>query len=388
MAPLAPSRLERLILAAAEPGHHGGMASTTESSHHMRLQRVPLIIRLLQAGPLPGEVITSRLQPLLQQARLPLVEDRTVKHDLAWILEHLTPTVERVPRSALGEEVPSGLERHRWFYRIQGAENLIPVEGSLLFLSELEALALVAARAQLALPPGADGRSADPGPLAASIDRLLVRLGLSIRDERIPDILAMSQIPPQAYDPDVALTLLRAIRCGDAVHLAYQSRGKAPRTTVIQPARLVLIEAEPYCYAWDPSAALLKTYKLSRMGEVVRRPALPGVPTDLQTRVREHLLGTFRGMADAEKAVTVTIRVTPRGVPFLRDRRLGTGQSWQDMPDGGARITFRTRGLDALKHYLLQFGRTVVVETPATLAGEMREEIETMADAYHIPLGP
>jgi predicted DNA-binding transcriptional regulator YafY len=363
------------------------MASTTESSHRMRLQRVPLIIRLLQAGPLPGEMITTRLQPLLQEARLPLVEDRTVKHDLAWILEHLAPTVERVQRSALGDELPPGFARHRWFYRIQGAENLIPVEGELLFLSELEALALVAARAQLALPPGTDGRTVDPGPLAAAIDRLLIRLGLSAKDPRIPEVLAMSQVPPQAYDPDVVLALLRAIRCGDAVQIEYQSRGKPSRTTLIQPARIVLIEAEPYCYAWDTSAGMLKTYKLSRMREVVRRTALSGVPADLQTRVREHQLGTFRGMADTAKAVAVTIRVTPRGVPFLRDRRLGSAQVWQDTPDGGGRITFRTRGLDALKHYLLQFGRSVVVETPTELAAEMADEIAAMADLYDLTTG-
>ena len=364
------------------------MSDPVPGSNPMRMLRVPLIIELLRHQALPAEVLIPRLQRRLGELGLPVVEERRIKADLAWILEHLgTDVIERVPRSALGSEPAAEFRHHRLFYRINGAEDLIPVAGHLLFLTELEALALVAARAQLAIPaaPGTAAGTTDAGPLAEAIDRVLRRLGLSTKDARIPDILAVTQSAPQPYDPRHALEILRAIRCGQALVLDYGPLDKPPHEAVVQPVRVVLVEGEPYLWAWDSAEEIIKRYKLSRVRGLTRRDGLPQVPPGLDAEVRRQLLGAFRGTAGQQQKGKVKLRVAPSGVPHLRQRRIGTNLTWENLPDGGARVEFHTNGLDAVKHWLLQYGANVVVEAPPALVDWMRTEIGRMAANYPTP---
>jgi len=364
------------------------MDNAARSTNHMRMLRVPLIIDLLRNQPLPAEVLIERLQKRLGELGYPVVEERRIKADLAWILEHFgTNVIERVPRSALGVEPPRQFRHHRLFYRINGAEDLIPVSGHLLFLTEQEALALVTARAQLALPlaPGIAAAATDAGPLAGAIDRVLGRLGLSTKDPRIPDILVVSQAAPQSYDPQHALEILRAIRCGQALVMMYGPLDKAPHEAVVQPVRVVLVEGEPYLWAWDSTERFIKRYKLSRIRHLKRRDGLAEAPSGLDAEVRSQLIGAFKGIAGKQQRGRVRLRIGVSGVPHLRQRNLGTNLTWRDLPDGGAVVEFNTSGLDAVKHWLLQYGASVVAEAPPALVDWMRAEIGRMAASYPPP---
>jgi predicted DNA-binding transcriptional regulator YafY len=361
------------------------MSDQPESINPMRMVRVPIIIDLLREQPLPAEVIVERLQKRLGELGLPVIEARRIKDDLAWILEHLgKDVIERLPRSALDVEPPNEFRHHRLFYRINGAEDLIPVTGHLLFLTELEALALVAARAQLAIPTSTR-ISEDAGPLAGAIDRVLRRLGLSTKDKRIPDVLAVTQSAPQSYDPRHALEILRVIRCGDSLELDYLPLDKPSHTAVVKPVRLVLVDGEPYLWAWDSNDKIIKRYKLARIQGLVRQDALPKAPAGLDAEVRQQLIGAFRGISGNKQRGHVKLRVTTQGVPHLRHRRLGSSQTWHDLPDGSARVEFQTSGMEAVRHWLLQYGANIVVEAPPSLVDWMRAEIARMAANYPTP---
>lgn len=197
----------------------------TDPSPRSRSHRLVVLMELLLDQPLPAEALLpsyNRRVPKSQGISL-----RTLQHDLEWMLDHLGPTVlERVARSDLAVEPPMELHRHRQFYRRVGGKDLIPVEGEVVFVSELEALALVAARAQVAVPPPPGVTSADEGPLSSS----------------------------------------------------------------------------------------------------------------------------FRGVAGAGQRGRVVLRVTAMGIPHVRHRRLGTSQTWEDLPDGGARVSFNTSGIEAVRH--------------------------------------
>ena len=364
------------------------MGNATPSTNHMRMLRVPLIIDLLRDQPLPAEVLIGRLQKRLRELGLQVVEERRIKADLAWILEHFGANViERIPRSALDAEPPREFRHHRLFYRINGAEDLIPVSGHLLFLTEQEALALVTARAQLALPiaPGTAADVTDAVPLAGAIDRVLGRLGLSTKDPRIPDILVVSQAAPQPYDPQHTLEILRAIRCGQGLVMMYGPLDKPPHEAVVQPVRIVLVEGEPYLWAWDSAERFIKRYKLSRVRHLKRRDRLPKIPSGLDAEVRSQLLGAFKGIAGKQQRGRVRLRISVQGVPHLRQRNLGTNLTWVDLSDGGAVVEFNTSGLDAVKHWLLQYGSSVVAEAPPVLVTWLHTEIARMAANYPAP---
>jgi len=115
--------------------------------------RLPRIIELLRIQPLPAEVMLPQLNLALRTASIPEVSIRTLQHDLEWLLENLGEAgIERVARAELKPAPPLEFHRYRIFYRLIGAEDLIPITADLVFLSEMEALALMAARALLATP--------------------------------------------------------------------------------------------------------------------------------------------------------------------------------------------------------------------------------------------
>jgi predicted DNA-binding transcriptional regulator YafY len=356
----------------------------------LRFQRIPHIIQLLRAQPLPAEVILPRLNRHLAGGRHPRVSLRTLQHDLEWMQGHLgTDVIERVPRMALATPPTPDLHRHRWFYRIAAAEDLIPVSTELHFVTELEALALQTARAQLTAPPTPDVRiSADAGPLSTALARLIHRLGLDAATTQVPDIIGVNLSAPQSYDPRHVLAFLRAIRLGEAVRMRYASLDKPVHEVDAQPIRVVLTDGEPYLWAWDAAAHRLKTYKLARVESVQIMAALTDVPPGLDTEVRGALAHAFRGVSSANQRGRVVIRFAATAVPHIRQRRFGGAQRWTDLTDGGARVAFNTHGLDAVRHWVMQFGAAAVVEKPAALAAWIHREAQEMALGYAAITGP
>jgi len=299
-----------------------------------------------------------------------------LQNDLAWLRHRFPGTIEQVLRSALGRDYSAFPEARR-FWSLSAAEALLPVDGELTAVTELEVLALQAARAVLAAPPAPDGARGDEGPLSAALGRLISRLGLG--SAGLPDVLGVNPGAPQPWEPRHALTVLRAIRLGEAVRMTYQPLEKAAHAVIAQPIRLVLTDGEPYLWAWDGTAAKLKNYKLARVSEMQQVSRLKSVPSGLDAEVRASLRSSFRGVSGASQRGRVVLRFAAGAVPHVRDRRLGPAQRWEDLPGGAARVAFNTHGLEAVRHWVLQFGARVVVEEPAALADWVRAEARRMA---------
>ena len=113
------------------------MASSraTPSDAH-RPYRLPRIIALLREQPLPAEVLRPRLNALLYADMLPGISLRALQRDLEWLLRHLgAGGIERVAKSDLKPAPPPEFHRSRQFYRLIGAEDLIPTTGELVFIT-------------------------------------------------------------------------------------------------------------------------------------------------------------------------------------------------------------------------------------------------------------
>jgi predicted DNA-binding transcriptional regulator YafY len=207
-------------------------------------------------------------------------------------------------------------------------------------------------------------------------------LGLDAAATKVPDIIGVNLSAPQSYDPRHVLAFLRAIRLGEAVRMSYASLDKPVHEVIAQPIRVVLTDGEPYLWAWDEGARRLKTYKLARVESVGSREALTDVPSGLDTEVRGALAYAFRGVSSAGQRGRVVVRFAAKAVPHIRQRRFGGAQRWTDLPDGGARVAFNTHGLDAVRHWVLQFGSAAVVEQPPALAAWVQRQAQELAAAY------
>jgi predicted DNA-binding transcriptional regulator YafY len=354
-----------------------------EAPNPARTARVRLILDLLAEQPLPVEELLPRLNRRLAEAGQPGIQRRMLQLDLAWMRRRLGPeVVEQVARTDLDQPPPPAFRHHRRFWRLAGSEAVLPIDAELSAITELEALALHAARAVLAAPPppGATRAGADEGPLAAALGRLIERLGLG--SARLPDVLGVNPGAPQPWEPRHALAVLRAIRLGEALAMRYRPLDKPEHEVLAVPVRLVLSDGEPYVWAWDAAARRLKNYKLARITSTAPQPRPSGVPSGLDGEVRAALANAFRGVAGQAQRGRVVLRFAAGAVPHVRDRRLGRAQRWEDLPDGGARVAFNTHGLEAVRHWVLDFGARVVVEEPAALAAWVRDEATRTAALY------
>lgn len=340
-----------------------------------RLSRARLILDCLRDRPLPVSALLPRLASRLAAAGLPPVRRRALQQDLARLARSYPDALRLCTRRQAGVN-DGDFPGCRRFWMLGAGEALLPVSQDVVAVGELETLALHAARALLAAPAPPGGGTADEGPLAAALGRLIQRLGLGIAG--IPDIIGVNPAAPQPWRPEHALVALRAMRLGDGLAMRYRPLASPERDVAVQPVRLVLNDGEPYLWAWDGAAGKLKNWKLARVVAMSPRAPLPGVPRGLDREVVAALRHAFRGVAGAHQRARVVLRAEAGAVPHLRDRRLGPAQTWQDLPGGAARIAFNTHGLEALRHWLLQFGSRIRVESPSELAAWIRSEAGRM----------
>lgn len=346
-----------------------------------RASRMPLLLDLLRTGALPAELALQRLNKALRAQGMLEISLRTLQHDLEWLRKHLGDGVlEKVRRSELEEPPPPEMAHHRWFYRLRGSEDVLPVPGELAAITEMEALALATARAQLAAPPTPDGNG-EEGPLAEALGRLMRRLGLD-EEDRIPDVIGVNRFAPQPYDPAHALLCLRAIRTGSPLRATYEGWKKPTKEIDVLPVRLVLQEGEPYLWAWDVDGAKLKSYKLSRVQALARSDRRVEAPLGLAGEVKVQVKQSFRGFANDDDRCRVRVRIAPEAVTFVEGRVLGGVQRWEDLPDGGARIEFNTAGKATVVRWLLPFGSQAEVEHPPELREWMQDELAKMTGLY------
>ncbi len=328
-----------------------------------RLNRVQLILRLLADEALPVEVLTERLSKELEAIGLPRISERSVNDDIAWLRERFGGGgVERVARSALEKPPASAFRTYRSFYRLVPGDGLIPAQGDgLLALTEIEALALTTARAMLSRAPAREGRRGERGgPLAEALDRILDRLGIN-KPEIIPDIIDVCQTTQQVWDAEVLRTLLRAVRTKQGVTGTYQSLQGAAHPVHLNPVRLMLNYDEWHVWAWNGSAPKVRNYKVSRFSDLALAERLPGEPTDTDRQSRRNVAEGFEGYA-GERMEDVSLRFKPEAAMKVVGRHMGLDQKYVFLPDGSVRISFRTRGMAALRPWVLGFGDQVVWE--------------------------
>jgi predicted DNA-binding transcriptional regulator YafY len=340
-------------------------AKVHERVRDARLHRVQLILRLLAQAPLPVEVLTERLSVELASCGLPPISARSVNDDIAWLRQRFGGGgVEQVKRSALATAQPAAFRTYRSFYRLVPGDGLVPVRGDgLLALTEVEVLALTTARAMIARAPARDGKHGESGgPLAEALERILDRLG--VRDpELLPDFVDVQQTSQQVWDAEVLRTLMRAIRSKSGVRGMYQALSGPPHEVHLNPVRLMLNYDEWHLWAWNGGDRPVRNYKVARFSTLALAERLAGQPASAESMARRNALEGFEGYA-GDRLERVMVRFTAEATHKVLGRCLGLDQEVEHLPDGGLRITFSTRGGEALKPWVRAFGSQAIWEKP------------------------
>ena len=337
------------------------------------------MLALLADRPWPVDGLVERLSRDAGSAEG--LSKRSVENDLADLRRQLGDQVLlRMKREAVGD-VPAHWRHHRIFWALAPGQEPVPVTGELTVLAEDAVLALELARAALRTPQPMQAE-AELNPLAEALDRTLVQIGVLTEQRRGRQMghrAAFSTFGSEGCAPAVMRPVLAALRDRSDLAMTYTAIGKAARMVTVRPIRLLYADHDWFLWAWEPEArhAGPKLWKLARMTGCrtarLREPSPPFLEQEADAAEAAMFRSTSR-----QRPVRIVAVFDPLAWPHVRGRQWGERQSQPEaLPDGRWRLAFTTGGIEAARHWLLQFGGLVEVEQPPLL----REWIVEQAQA-------
>ncbi len=225
-----------------------------------------------------------------------------------------------------------------------------------------EALALVVALRTLAETPGLTDRGA--------VDRALVKVEEAAGAAAEPAHRVEVALEPEA----VVLTTLRdALERGRLVRLDYDVPGRDERTTrMVDPMRLV-VEGRGYLEGWCRLAEGVRLFRLDRIATVVVLDEPAAVPEHAESR------DLSQGLFQPSPTDELVVLALGPGAQWVADYY--PCESVAEL-DGELVVSLRTPDTRWLGRLALRLGGAGRVISPASLAGQVRDDAAAALAAY------
>ena len=207
-------------------------------------------------------------------------------------------------------------------------------------------------------------------------------------EDSLPDTIALCSsseqalftvIPPSTTVilPEVLELVFAALRSATRLTILYRSPGSAPGKRDIDPYHGIRYEGDWYVLAYCHLRRAIRTFSLARI--------LSAQATTIGFTRPEHLdfqalFASHFGIHWGRGAIVVRICFTPSAAAFIRERQWHPSQTIEEQQDGGLILTLTVNHLLELKRWILSWGSSARVLSPAPLV----EEIRTIADAMTV----
>jgi predicted DNA-binding transcriptional regulator YafY len=164
-----------------------------------------------------------------------------------------------------------------------------------------------------------------------------------------------------------------SIRDRKRVHVRYLKAGDSqPRDRTLEPLRLVYANGRWYVLARDPESASVRVFRLDRM----LNARMLGERFDRLEYDLSRFLDDAGRMYSAERAVTATVRYSPRIARWIRERAHATTNE-----DGSVTLEHRVSDPDWLVRHVLQYGSDAQVVEPAELRDHVARAARSLVSA-------
>jgi predicted DNA-binding transcriptional regulator YafY len=134
-----------------------------------------------------------------------------------------------------------------------------------------------------------------------------------------------------------------------------------------------------YLLAWDPKRRAVRSYRLERISEV--RLLDEHFDPPLGFSVNRHLAHAW-GIWTSAQPVDVVLRFHPSVARRVRESIWHPGQRLEELPEGAVRLRLLVSEPTEIRHWILGWGSTCVVEAPDSLRDAIASEAAAMAEAY------
>lgn len=139
---------------------------------------------------------------------------------------------------------------------------------------------------------------------------------------------------------------------------------------LIEPYRLIYAQGGLYLFAFVPEYGGTRTFAVERIrGVSLLEDRF--TPSPIAEDTFAHSIGVNEGPPEH-----IEVAFDPRITPYVRERQWHASQRMTETPDGGLLVALDVCNDWALRSWILSFGPLVRVLEPASLALQMKEELE------------
>lgn len=219
--------------------------------------------------------------------------------------------------------------------------------------------------------------------VATAFEKLASALTPGMRQflDRLPLVMQAKGAPPRGADERAERThvarLLDATLHHRRVRMQYFSLSSArEKAYMIEPHRLVYSQGGLYVLAFVPDYREMRTFAIERIRSLSPLEER-FTPVEQPADAFAHSLGVNEGTPER-----IEIAFEARIAPYVRERRWHPSQTVADRDDGGVAVTLDVCNDWALKSWILSFGPLARVVAPASLARQIRDEIDLARSRY------
>lgn len=275
-------------------------------------------------------------------------------------------------RDMLGAPIEYDKKKKGFFYR----ENWVFLPSA--FLEKEEAEALKATKKVLSQYSGTPYYE----EVSRALDKVLQYLPGAFEDGDLFGVYSFEQPTGHHEFSSHFVTLEDAIRQKLKVRIAYDAHSSGAVTErIIHPYRLHYSHGAQtwYLVAHCELRKGMRTFVVGRIKKLQLLKEHFDMPSDFS--VDEYLSKTFDQVV-GETEQEVSIRFSAYQAPWIKERQWHPTQQIEEHGDGSITVRFQVSGLDAIKRWVMRYGKEAEVLEPQKLRDMVRNEVREMGEAY------
>jgi predicted DNA-binding transcriptional regulator YafY len=224
--------------------------------------------------------------------------------------------------------------------------------------------------------------------VAAAFDKLSAALTPGMRQflDRLPLVIQAKGASPRAEGPEavkaerehIAKLLDATLNHRRATMKYFSMSSSREKEYVIEPYRMIYSAGGMYLYAFVPEYKQLRTFLVDRIRTISLHEER-FTPTEIPDAAFAHSIGVNEGPPEH-----IEIAFEARIAPYVCERQWHASQKHADRKDGGVVLSLDVCNDWALRSWILSFGPLARVVKPASLAAQIKDEIDRAADRYAV----
>ncbi|ABL65466.1 helix-turn-helix transcriptional regulator [Chlorobium phaeobacteroides] len=246
------------------------------------------------------------------------------------------------------------------------------------FLNREEAAALIATKKVLSQYQGTPYYN----EISSALDKVLQYLPTSNSENGIFDIYSFEQPASSQINTKNFAQLEEAIRTSRKVAITYHaSSNQAETERTVHPYRLHFDQSTStwYLIAYCELRQGIRTFAVNRIITLAPDASEFSIPESFS--IEHYLEQTFDQCSGVEEH-TIVIRFTPYQSQWIKEHRWHPTQQIEEHEDGSVTLNLNVAALDAVKRWVMRYGKEAEVLEPEELRELIRKEVKGMGEMY------